>query len=158
MRDGGGEALGSRFVRREAATVIHAVAGEQQIRLGRCQRPRQPLADKWPTKAVRLQMSHIFLRREVGCSFAAKAEIQHFHLNTVGKQPAFNIGDIIAALRDAVAKENDPVNAAQHFRRLGWNRRADFRREDITIERQEQRKREGSEQRDEIRQFHKNNN
>ena len=67
-------------------------------------------------------MARIFLRRQVGRGFTAETEVQDFGLDAVRQQPAFHIGDVFAALRDAVAEKNDAVNAAQAIRYLSRSR------------------------------------
>lgn len=113
MGDRIGEALGSRVVGGQAAAIVHAVADEEQIRLRSGEGAIQSLADGGATKAMPLEVLGIFLRCQIAGGLAAKPEIDHLGLESVRRQPAFEISHVIASLCDAVAKEHDALHAFQ---------------------------------------------
>jgi hypothetical protein len=61
-------------------------------------------------------MPGIFLRGEFGGSFAWQTDIENLEPVTTGKQPTFDIGDIITSVGDAISEEDNPADS---FKRCG---------------------------------------
>ncbi|TAE91177.1 MAG: hypothetical protein EAZ81_07405 [Verrucomicrobia bacterium] len=104
----------SKLVLRQCTAVVHAITDKKDVGACGSEHPRKSRADGRARKLMRLDMTEIFLFREIGSGFARKADIDGMMADAERKQRALEVDEVITCLGDAIAEKYHFFSGRKH--------------------------------------------
>ena len=102
---------------RQIDPAVDAVTGEYQIGLRRLQHAREPFGQIGTRE--RASRVPFFAQSRHGLAGQADVDDGRHGVQWLSQQPRFEVDDVLAAERDAIAQHHDPARSAQQLDRLG---------------------------------------